>query len=765
MRPSRRFSLVVLLLTTTLATGWFLAIPVSRAATFAIPCGDVPALITAINTANSNNQPDTIELAAGCTYSLATVDNTFGGSANGLPVIIVDSSSTNSLTINGNGATIERAAGSPPFRFLYFRDQTFVNTVVVTINDLTFRNGDTDNDEGGAILARNARLTLNRVTFENNRATFDGGAVVARDSELTLNRAVFESNRAMTSDGGALYTVSATTVISESIFRNNQSGESGGAIAFRVDGPGQATISGTTFSGNQAGGNGGAIAAFHEMTIRNSTFSGNRADGDGGAMRSDDNAFIDYSTITGTQTGGDGALSGSITLRSTLVASNTDTSTGNYPDINDSISSDGYNLIGNVGNYDFAANTTGDQYGDPVGTTTPNTGAIESSTPIDPLLAPLANNGGPTPTHALTGGSPALDRIPAGDNDCGGFINVDQRGVSRPQGSACDTGAFEAVPAPEIAVYDGPDASSPELTNNQATAVSFGTTTVGAPVARVFTIRNAGTAPLTLGALTLPAGFVVVGAFPGGPVAPGATVTFTVQLTAATAGTFSGTLSFVNGDADESPFRFPISGVVTAATPSLQQAYLPLIMRPGQPDLIIASIEIIPNQTTFAAGQPVEIRVTVKNVGTAPAGPFWVDLYLNPDRPPRVNDLWHDRCALQPCFGVAWGVTQALQPGEQITLSTSGGYDALRTYWLGWLANGTTTIYALADSWNTVGVSGAVFESDETNNRGIRDGLIVSGINPPAPPWTPSYLAGPAQSSLLPDRPAYARPGGNIEHR
>jgi len=766
MRPSRRFSLVVLLLVMTLATGWFLAIPVSRAATFAIPCGDVPALITAINTANSNNQPDTIELAAGCTYSLATVDNTFGGSANGLPVIIVDSSSTNSLTINGNGATIERVAGSPPFRFLYLRDQTFVNTVVVTINDLTFRNGDTDNDEGGAILARNARLTLNRVAFENNQATFDGGAVVARNSELTLNRALFENNRALTAgsaEGGALYTVNATTTITDSIFRNNRSERSGGAITFRTDGfVDPATVTGTTFSGNQTTGEGGAIAAYHDVTVSNSTFSGNQAGDNGGALFSDMGAQLEHVTMTGTQTGGNGALYGTATLRGSLIAGNADTSPGggeNYPDIAGSLSSNGYNLIGNVGNYDFAANTTGDQYGDPVGTTTPNTGAIESSTPINPLLAPLASNGGPTPTHALTGGSPALDQIPA--SACS--VTTDQRGVSRPQGSACDIGAFEAVPAPEIAVYDGPDASSPELTNNQATAVSFGTTTVGAPVARVFTIRNAGTAPLTLGALTLPAGFVVVGAFPGGPVAPGATVTFTVQLTAATAGTFSGTLSFVNGDADESPFRFPISGVVTAATPSLQQAYLPLIMRPGQPDLIIASIEIIPNQTTFAAGQLVEIRVTVKNVGTAPAGPFWVDLYLNPDRPPRVNDLWHDRCALQPCFGVAWGVTQALQPGEQITLSTSGGYDALRTYWLGWLANGTTTIYALADSWNTVGVSGAVFESDETNNRGIRDGLIVSGTNPPAPPWTPSYLAGPAHSSLLPDRPAYARPGGKIE--
>jgi autotransporter family porin len=289
MRPSRRFSLVVLLLTTTLATGWFLAIPVSRAATFAIPCGDVPALITAINTANSNNQPDTIELAAGCTYSLATVDNTFGGSANGLPVIIVDSSSTNSLTINGNGATIERAAGSPPFRFLYFRE------------------------------ARNARLTLNRVAFENNQATFDGGAVVARNSELTLNRALFENNRALTAgsaEGGALYTVNATTTITDSIFRNNRSERSGGAITFRTDGfVDPATVTGTTFSGNQTTGEGGAIAAYHDVTVSNSTFSGNQAGDNGGALFSDMGAQLEHVTMTGTQTGGNGALYGTATLR------------------------------------------------------------------------------------------------------------------------------------------------------------------------------------------------------------------------------------------------------------------------------------------------------------------------------------------------------------------------------------------------------------------------------------------------------------------
>lgn len=759
MRYSRPFSLVTLFLLLALTAGWLLPAPISRAATFTIPCGDVTALINAITSANSNGQPDTIELAASCTYTLTAVHNTFG-SPNGLPVIVVDGSSANSLTINGNGATIERAAGSPPFRFLYLNG-TFADSVVATITDLTFRNGDTNNDEGGAVLARLSRLTLNRVTFERNRATYDGGALVARDSELTLNRTVFENNDAG-GDGGAMYTLNFNGVITDSLFRNNQSGESGGAIAFRSDGGGQATISGTTFSGNQAGGDGGAIAAFHGMNVQNSTFSGNQAGSDGGAVWSGDDALIAYATITGSQTAGDGALNGSITLRSVLVAGNTDTSpaTGDYPDIAGFIGSDGYNLIGNVGDYDFDTNTTGDRYGDPLGTTTPNSGAVESATPINPLLGPLANNGGATPTHALLAGSPALNQIPASVIDCGSSpFDVDQRGVSRPQGGACDIGAFEGEPFPEIAVYDGPDASSPELTNNQATAVSFGAATVGAPVNRVFAIRNAGTAPLTLGALTLPAGFAVVGTFPAGPVAPGATVAFTIQLTAASAGAFSGNLSFANGDADENPFTFPISGVVNAATPSTHQAYLPLVVRPGQPDLTIASIEIIPNQTSFTAGQPVEIRVTVRNIGTAPAGPFWVDLSINPDRPPQTNDLWHDHCGLSPCFGAAWGVTRTLQPGEEITLSTSSGFDPFRTYWLGWLASGTTTIYALADSWNTVGASGAVLESDETNNRGVRDGLTVSGTNPPAPPWTPpSALAETAATSPLPVRPAYPGP-------
>ena len=62
----------------------------------------------------------------------------------------------------------------------------------------------------------------------------------------------------------------------------------------------------------------------------------------------------------------------------------------------------------------------------------------------DPMLGPLQDNGGPTETHALLPGSPALDQIPAVDCE----VTEDQRGVARPQGPACDVGAFELEVAP-----------------------------------------------------------------------------------------------------------------------------------------------------------------------------------------------------------------------------------------------------------------------------------------------------------------------------
>ena len=70
-----------------------------------------------------------------------------------------------------------------------------------------------------------------------------------------------------------------------------------------------------------------------------------------------------------------------------------------------------------------------------------NFSSASSRGTLDPLLGPLADNGGPTPTMALLPGSPAID---AGDDSA--CPPTDQRGVARPQGLACDIGAFELVP-------------------------------------------------------------------------------------------------------------------------------------------------------------------------------------------------------------------------------------------------------------------------------------------------------------------------------
>ena len=67
--------------------------------------------------------------------------------------------------------------------------------------------------------------------------------------------------------------------------------------------------------------------------------------------------------------------------------------------------------------------------------------AAGDQTFTDPVLGPLADNGGPTLTHALLAGSPAIDAA-----DAASCSATDQRGVARPQGAGCDVGAFELVP-------------------------------------------------------------------------------------------------------------------------------------------------------------------------------------------------------------------------------------------------------------------------------------------------------------------------------
>jgi hypothetical protein len=209
-------------------------------------------------------------------------------------------------------------------------------------------------------------------------------------------------------------------------------GEGGGGIYNRG---GTLTVSNSTLSGNSAGDEGGGILlSSGTVTVSNSTLSGNSASF-GGGIRNDNLGAI------------------SAKLKNTIVAANDASVLG--PDARGAFTSQGHNLIGQSDCVGESCGFTNGQNGDLVGT---------AANPKDPMVGPLADNGGPTMTHALLEGSPAIDK----GNSFG--ESTDQRGLPRPSnfvgipdasgGDGSDIGAFElqAPPTP-------PDTQAPKVTS------------------------------------------------------------------------------------------------------------------------------------------------------------------------------------------------------------------------------------------------------------------------------------------------------------
>lgn len=191
---------------------------------FTIANGDVAGLKNALIASNSDGRVDIIILAANGTYTLTAIDNTTEG-ANGLPVIGSDNS--HMVSINGNGATIQRstAAGTPQFRILQLGSGAHVS-----INNLIVNNGNViavftmTEGGGGGIYNNQGTLTLDTCTFNNNGAqgaggvdgNFDfqdggrgyngrGGGVYSRGGSLTATSCGFTGNLALGGTGGSYY--------------------------------------------------------------------------------------------------------------------------------------------------------------------------------------------------------------------------------------------------------------------------------------------------------------------------------------------------------------------------------------------------------------------------------------------------------------------------------------------------------------------------------------------------------------------------------
>ncbi len=125
------------------------------------------------------------------------------------------------------------------------------------------------------------------------------------------------------------------------------------------------------------------------------------------------------------------------------------------------------------------------------------------------------------------------------------------------------TGVVLAPGSPEITVLgNGRVIADNDGSPSTLDGTDFGKVAVGStPITRMFTVRNDGGGTLTLGAVTVPTGFTLV-EDPSASLAPGASDTFTVQLNTATAGTYSGYISFGNNDGNENPYNFKITGIV-----------------------------------------------------------------------------------------------------------------------------------------------------------------------------------------------------------
>jgi CSLREA domain-containing protein len=287
----------------------------------------------------------------------------------------------------------------------------------LTITGGAFTNNSAQNDGGALANSPAGTLTLSDVRFEGNSAGGRGGAI-SSSGALDATRALVRSNSA-TTGGGLAVSADLATLRDSEVSGNSATGDGGGVRNER-----SLTLAGTTVAENSAA-NGGGIDSDFQLTLRNSTVSGNRAATTGGGIVIRGTLALTATTVTaneaGASAGGLFRSAGSATLRSTILAGN---SAPTGPDCLNGLSSNGGNLVQQSGGCTFAP-----QPGDLAG--------------VDPQLGPLADNGGPSRTHALAPTSPAVDVL--GPALC---EPQDQRGVSRPIAQTpetvlCDIGAFE----------------------------------------------------------------------------------------------------------------------------------------------------------------------------------------------------------------------------------------------------------------------------------------------------------------------------------
>ncbi|HET9907034.1 MAG TPA: PxKF domain-containing protein [Anaerolineales bacterium] len=359
-------------------------------------------LRAAVQEANARDGANTISIPAGV-YTL-TIE---GADENAAATGDLDIFDNVTIVGAGMGATVIDANGI---------DRAFqVQSWGVELSELTIKNGTAS--PGGAILV-NGHVNINRVTFDDNRATSTdsngtGGAIhVTVEASADISESRFTNNFAHFGGGAVSNTYASSFTITDSTFDLNSSVFGGGAL---YPNGGSVTVNNSTFFGNSAD-TGGAIHSNSDFVeVTNSTFVDNEAVNHGAIDSRVGTIIVNNSTFSGNRASGSGDTLGAQRGQG-----------GELRVSNSILSGDGLNNCETV-------TDLGNNLSWPIENNCPGTQA-------DPLLDTLADNGGSTETMALLTDSPAID---AGDIES--CASTDQRGVTRPQGETCDIGAFESV--------------------------------------------------------------------------------------------------------------------------------------------------------------------------------------------------------------------------------------------------------------------------------------------------------------------------------
>ena len=364
---------------------------------------------------------------------------------------------TEDTTLSGPGAAQLTIDAQGVSRVLEFPGDPAIHS---TVSGLTLTGGRTtgEGENGGGIFSLVTLDLVDSVVTGNSTAGANavGGGVFA--TTLALTRSTVSGNWTEgygALAGGLMVAFGTTTVTASTIADNWTEGDTaggGGIVAFW--GWFDATFIDSTISGNRTLGDNsqaGGIAAGGNLFLINSTVSGNRTFGDNSGE-----GFTDAGAFT---------TNGSATIVNSTIYDNVSPSgaTINLGLPDTTLLTISNSIIANPGQDPgvplCSSPVDGAGGGNLVGDASCGTATLIGGMPVDVEslgLAPLADNGGPTRTHALLAGSVAIDTGDPATCAADPVANLDQRGQPRPQdgdadGSAvCDVGAFEAADADRV---------------------------------------------------------------------------------------------------------------------------------------------------------------------------------------------------------------------------------------------------------------------------------------------------------------------------